>query len=131
MPMRWIPAAVIAALALLAPLTLRGEGLRLSGILGQSQPPGTEPLPSAGMRGVVCDAGDGLWSFADGTWWLSCPQGILGYDARLRPLGVRVGGLSGPGLLAVWPDGLLEPWVFVSDTKGKRILHLRITAEKR
>lgn len=40
--------------------------LRLSGILGQSQPAETiEPLPDVSMRGIACDPTGHLWSFSE------------------------------------------------------------------
>ncbi len=50
---------------------------------------------------------NGLARADDGSWWLSTTQGIIGYDAKLKPLGVRLGGMAGPSLLATSPDGTL------------------------
>ena len=86
---RIIAALVIFCLSMAA----SGGDLRFSGVLGQSQPPGAEPLQSAGMRAAVFDSDGFLWSFSegaqlrcftlkDGAWILKrsvkppCPMGI-------------------------------------------------------
>ncbi len=43
----------------------------------------------------------------DGNWWLATSQGLVGYAADLKPLGIRLGGMNGPSLLAAAPDGTL------------------------
>jgi hypothetical protein len=58
--------AISAFLLLVSAPLAPGADLRFSGVLGQSQPPGAEPLTAAAMRGAVIDRQGQLWSFAEG-----------------------------------------------------------------
>ncbi len=50
---------------------------------------------------------NGIARESSGRVWLSCSQGVVGFDKRGKALGIRVGGVSGPSLLASSPDGAL------------------------
>jgi len=56
---------LLLALTVLGSLALSAGELRFSGVLGQSQPPGSEPVPSVGMKGVAFDKDGRLYSFPD------------------------------------------------------------------
>lgn len=58
-------ALMIAGLCLLA-AEAPGLALRYSGVLGQSQPAGTEPLREAGFTGCFVDDGGSLWGASGG-----------------------------------------------------------------
>ena len=59
------------------------------------------------MGGEWTARANGLACADDGSWWLSTAQGILGYDSKLKPLGMRIGGMAGPSLLATATDGTI------------------------
>ena len=52
-------------------------------------------------------ASTGLARADDGAWWMATSQGLLTFASDRQPAGRRIGGLTGPALLAVAADGTL------------------------
>ncbi|MCK6487840.1 MAG: hypothetical protein L6R48_05770 [Planctomycetes bacterium] len=98
------------ALALLALMAwLPAAELRLSGVIGQSEPPTATPLAVLGFAGVAVDAAGRLWGAA-GDRLLRVDDGVTVAAAIVLPAGIRSpGGLArrGDRLLAPLADGRL------------------------
>jgi hypothetical protein len=104
--MQWAPSKArgglaLAGLLLLALPALAAPGVRFSGVLGQSQPPGAEPLPFIGANGAIVEAKDLrgttplVWTAAGTTLYGFDPTaaGVPAVAAKI-PLPAPVGSLA-------------------------------------